>query len=79
MKRDSKPYIIARNTAAWLNAKLKRENNSSGIIKPTGEHCYILEGQEITAKEFNEIFPVVKLKRNINQFGKPIDGRQIKY
>lgn len=79
MKRDSKPYIIARNTAAWLNAKLKRENHSSGIIKPTGDHCYVLEGQEITTKEFNEIFPVVKLERVANKFGKSLDSRQIKH
>lgn len=75
--QDSIPYIKLKNIPQWLYSKIKRANNSAGVILPTGESFYIVHGQQITPQEFDEIFPVAETVQNINRYGNKLDPRQI--
>lgn len=75
--RAASQYIRLLDVPKHVNSTYKRQNNASGVIKATGEHFYIVHGKEVTPEEFNEIFPIVPPRQNVNQYGDKLDGKQI--
>lgn len=75
--KKTKPSLIVVNIEEHINSAYKRQNNATGVILPTGEHHYFIHGHVATVEEFNEVFPLVPLKENVNKYGGSLDGRQI--
>jgi len=76
-KSPSKLQSVALDISNHVKSICKRKNNACGVILPSGNHYYVVHGQEVTVSEFNEVFGVVPLRNNVNQYGGNLDGRRI--